>query len=459
MSVTEALAQKIVETTYETLPGQVIQVAREIVLDGVSNMLAGSQEPLGHIMGRYVRSLRGPQQVSVVGRNFKTHPVHAAFANGTFCHSMDYELMWYPPTHPTGPVLPALLALAEQRGYSGRQVVLALALAFEVQGRLRVTQEAIPGGAPSVHIHPPGNVGVLGNAAACAKLLGLDAWKTRMAIGIAASRISGLTANTGTMTKSTHCGHAARMGLESALLADMGYTGNEDILEARHGYNDIYYFGNLNLDLVLKDFGNPYRMVSPGLAVKKFPAQYPTHWSIDAALEIKRRHQLRAEEIHQVEVEVGADNESADRLRPKTGLDGKFSIAYTVSAALLDGKVVIDTFRDERRFAPDMEAMLGRITIKKNPEIKAMDFQKAWARVTVTMKNGQRYTVRVDSPLGRWDNPLPWEGRLVKFQDCAKRVLAEREAQQVVRLIEGFETLETVRPLMDVLRVPTVTGS
>ena len=452
MGATETLAQKIVGTTYESLPAEVVQVSREIVLDGVSNMLAGSQEPLGHIMSRYVRTMGGPRQASVVGRRFKSNLINAAFANGTFCHSMDFELMWYPPTHPTGPTLPAILALAEHRGFSGREMVLALAIAFEVQGRLNLAGSEPGTSGNSVGIHPPGLVGVMGNAAGCAKLLGLDTWKTRMAVGIAGSRVSGIGANTGTMTKSTHCGNAARMGLECALLAEMGYTGNEDILEAHHGFNDAFFRGTLNLDTVLRDFGDPYRMVEPGLTVKKYPAQYPTHWSMDAALEVRRQHNLSPEDIERVEVEVGADNESADRMRPKTGLDGKFSIAYTVSAALLDGKVVIDTFRDERRFAPDMEAMLERITIKKNPSVRAMDFAQAWARVTVGTKDGKSYSARVDRPLGIWDNPLPWEGRLAKFYDCARRVLPDAKARDVVSLIERFESLDSVRPLMDLLR-------
>lgn len=455
MGVTEVLARKVVETTYESLPPEVIQAAKEVLLDGIANMLAGSQEPLARVVTAYVRGLGGPRHASVVGKGFKTHPLHAAYANAVFCHSMDYEMMWYPATHPTSPVLPALLALAEWRDYPPKAVIRALVLGFEVQGRLRLAQEASPQGVSSLGLHPPGNVGPLGSACACAALLGLDVQRTRWAIGIAASRVSGLTANTGTMTKSSHCGHAARMGLEAALLAELGHTANEDILEARNGYNHVYYHNTLNLDLVVKDFGNPYRMLSPGLGVKRFPAQYPTHWSIDAALEIRQRYHLQPQDIERVEVEVGADNEAADRLRPRTGLEGKFSIPYTVAAALLDGKVVIDTFRDERRFAPDMEEMLGRITVVKNPQVRAMDFQNAWSRVTVFTKDGRSYTVRVDKPLGRWDNPLPWEKRLEKFHDCAQRALAPQQAHEVLRLIEGFEEQPSVRPLMALLRIPT----
>ncbi|GBD11063.1 2-methylcitrate dehydratase [bacterium HR23] len=454
MGVTEALARKIVETTYESLPPEVIQSAREVILDGTANMLAGSQEPLAEVVTRYVRSLGGPRHASVVGRGFKTHPLHAAYANGVFCHAMDYEMMWYPATHPTSPVLPALLALAEWRDYPPKAVVRALVLGFEVQGRLRLAQEASGQGVSSLGLHPPGNVGPIGSACACSALLGLDLQRTRWAIGIAASRVSGLTANTGTMTKSSHCGHAARMGLEAALLAELGHTANEDILEARNGYNHVYYRNSLDLDLVVKDFGNPYRMVSPGLGVKRFPSQYPTHWGIQGALEIRERYRIRPEEVERVEVEVGADNEAADRTRPRTGLEGKFSIPYTVAVALLDGRVVIDSFRDERRFAPDVEEMLGRIVVVKNPQIRSMDFHNAWARVTVHTKDGHTYTVRVDRPLGRWDNPLPWERRLEKFYDCALRSLTPQDADAVLRFIERFEEQPSVRPFMDLLRTP-----
>jgi aconitate decarboxylase len=244
------------------------------------------------------------------------------------------------------------------------------------------------------------------------------------------------------------------MGAECALLAEAGFTGNEDILETQGGYNSVFFKGGLNLDLLLQDFGDPYRMVDPGLNVKKYPAQYFTHWTIDATLDVRRKNNIMPEDIEHVEVEVGADNMAADRW-PKTGLDGKFSIPYTVSAALLDGKVVIDTFRDERRFAPDMEAMLDRISFVKNPNIIAQDFAKAWSRVTVQTKDGKSYSSRVDRPLGIWDNPLPWQGRLDKFHDCASRVLLERQANEVVGLIERFETLDSVQPLMDLLRVPT----
>lgn len=456
MGATEALARRALDTSYEGLPEAAVGVAREIMLDGVANMLAGSREPLAEILTEYVRELEGPGQATVVGRNFKTHVTHAAFANGSFCHSMDYELQWYPATHPTSPVLPGLLALGERRGCSGHEIIVALVLGFELHGRLRVAEEKAH--IRTAGLHYPGFSGMLGGTLACAKLLGLNQWKTRMALGIACSRVSSTTVNSGTMTKSTHCGHAARMGVECALLAEKGYTANEDALEDRAGFNEAYFGNKLDLDGMLEEFGKPYRILDPGLIVKKYPAQYPNHWSIDAALELRRRYNVDPRDIERVEVELPLGNGATNRPRPKTGLDGKFSIHYTVSSALLDGRVVIETFRDERRFAPDMEDMLKRVIILENPEGNR-DWAHNYSKVTVYTKDGQQYSHRVDRPLGIWDNPLPWEGRLAKFHDCARRVLAEREAQQVVSLIEAFEEMKSVGPLMDLLRVPTISRS
>ena len=454
MGATETLAREIVATADGSPPSEVVEVAREVILDGCANFLAGSREPLSEPTVDYVRELGGPEQATVAGHGFRTHPVHAAYANGVFCHAMDFELMWYPPTHPTSTTLPALLALAEQRGSCGEDVISALATAFEVQGRLRLAIDEA-GVEVRESLHPPGQVGAFGAAAGCAVLLELDVDRTRTALGIAGSRVSGLMANTGTMTKSTHCGNAARLGLESALLAERGFTASGDVLEATHGYNDTLFQGRLDLSRVTDDFGDPYRMVDPGLTFKKYPSQYPTHWSIDAALELRRRHGIDPDQIKAVEVEVGADNEAADRTRPETGLDGKFSVPYTVAVALLDGTVNIDTFRDERRFAPDVERMLERVTVEKNPEVDAMDFARAWSRVTVETENGEEFSARVDRPPGIWDNPVPWEVYLEKFHHCAGRVLRKGDADELAGLVEEFETLEDVRALTALLGEPT----
>ena len=450
-AVTMDLAKKIVSTTYENLSTDVIQVTREIALDGMANMLAGSSQPLSGPLLEYARSLGGPAISSVVGHELRTHPVHAAFLNGSFCHALDYEFVWNPPTHPTGPTLPAFLAIAEERGLSGKDIVPAIAVGFEIQGRLRLAIDEA-GVGPMDSIHPPGLVGPFGAAAGCAKLLGLDVEKTRMALGIVGSRVSGLGANTGSMTKATHCGNAARMGLESALLAESGFTGNDAILEAPQGYNDIFFSGKLDMDAILRNFGAPYRMVDPGLIYKKYPTMYLTHWSVDAALQLREEYGLIKDDITAVEVEVAADNRAADRWSPQTDTECTFSIPYTVAAALLDGKLDFDTFAGNRRLDPTLLSMVDRIQIVRNPDIPAYDFSKAWSRVTITTRDGLKVSARVDRPVGIWDNPVPWDLRVEKFHDCAALAIQREAAEDALALIERFETLASVDPLMSLVR-------
>ena len=208
MGATQTLAQFIVDTNYENLPVPVVEAAKVAILDGVANMLAGSTQELATIIGQYVQQSGGASQSTVIGWGFKTNAPSAAFANGVFGHCLDYEIQGFPPTHGTSSCLPSALALGEIRNASGKTIIEAYTLGWEIQGRLRAA--SAPAWNPA--LHPPGMVGPLGGAAASAKVLGLDIHQTQMALGVAASRTGGLTANTGTMVKSTHPGNACPHG-------------------------------------------------------------------------------------------------------------------------------------------------------------------------------------------------------------------------------------------------------
>ncbi|MBI2872591.1 MAG: MmgE/PrpD family protein [Chloroflexi bacterium] len=451
MGVTGTLASLIVGTSYEAIPPKVVGVAKDVILDGVGVTLAGSREPLASPIIEYIQEMGGTPQCSVAGWGSKSSPLMAAFANGVFCHALDFEVMWHPATHPTSPTLPALLAMAEVRGSSGREVIEALVAGFEVQARLRLASGSVP-----VLFHPPGVVGPLGSAAACARLLGLDVERTRMALGMAASRAGSLAANIGSMTKSTHCGNAARMGLEAALLAEKGFTANEDVIEAYQGFAECFMAPDRDLEAVVRGFGDPYRMVEPGLAFKKYPCQYGTHRGVDAALELRRKHHLRPQEIEDVQIRV-PPMDYVVRPFPATGLEGKFSFQYTVAAALLDGQVVIESFTDGRRFAPDMEELLPRIRVVQDPAIPA-NFEGMWTEVTVRTSGGRELAERCDRPRGIWGSPLSHDELLAKFRNCAGRVLFRPEVDRCAKLLEGLERLPDVRGLMDLVRARVPPG-
>ena len=438
MGATEPLARFIADSRYDDLPPEAVEAAKVGIMDGVANMLAGSTQPLAAIIANYLDEMGGTPVCSVVGWGFLTNAPSAAFANGVFGHCLDFELQGFPPTHGTSSCLPAALALAEQTGASGRTVILAYVLGWEVQGRLRSASAA----AAAPAYHPPGLVGPMGGAAAGASVLGLDTEQTRMALGIAASRTGGLTANTGTMVKSTHPGNASRMGAEAAILARSGFTSNPDVLEARYGYADALFRGEMEWDTVTGGLGDNYRIVDPGFDIKRFPAQITMQRPIESVLNLRDAYGFSPDDVEHLTVEVRGQGHSGPI--PTSGLDGKFSIEYCAAAALLDGGVNIETFTDQRRFSPDMEAMLPRVSVSPRDSDSA--------RATAQLRDGRTVSKECLHFRGSAANPMSREERLSKFRYCAGHSLSDQDSECLVGLLERLETVDDVSSLMDLMR-------
>ena len=439
MTTTRTLAEFIADTEYASLPSPVVEAAKIAILDGVANMVAGSVQELADIIGRYVRDAGGTPQASVVGWGYKTNPPSAAFANGVFGHCLDYEIQGFPPTHGTSSCLPSALALAEQHHIPGDRVITAYVLGWEIQGRLRAASAP----ATRAGYHPPGLVGPMGGAAASAKTMGLDAEQTLMALGIAASRTGGLTANTGTMVKSTHPGNAARMGAEAGILAGMGYTASDEVLESPVGYAAALFGGEFDWDVATGGLGASWRLVDPGYDIKRFPAQVYMQNAIEAALNLRDENGIGPDDIEQVTISRRGRGHSGPR--PRSGLDGKFSVEYCAAAALLDGRVGIDTFTDPRRFSPDMEDMLGRMRVEpEGPESGA-------TLATAVLKDGRTVSAECVAFSGSAGNPMSREQRMAKVQDCFVRALSDADAERVLEMLENLESLDDTAHLMAVL--------
>ena len=438
MRVTEQLCHTLIQTRFEILPPAVVVVAKRIILDGLAVAVAGSIEDGPQIAAEHIKSLGGTPVSTVLGAGFKTSPVSAASVNGIAMHVLDYEPMWSPPTHATSPTLPAILALAEMEYASGQDIITAFVKGCEVQGRIRLaSQQHAPG---QLKYHPPGVVGVMGSAVACAHLLKLNQNQLQNALGTAASRAGGIMANVGTMTKATHCGWSAAAGLDAALLARRGFTGNTEIFDAPNGYVEVFFGEGFDVSAFL-NFGHPYRLVEPGFAIKLFPSQYATHFAITAGLTLQPRLSDPAA-IAAVQITTPV-MPYVDRPAPQTGLDGKFSFQYTLAAALLDGAVTVQTFSDERRFRPDMEALLPKVSLTQSETIPGQ-LEKMWVEVRVTLSDGQSLTARCDGPKGFWGLPgLEREEHLVKVRSCLQTRLSQTDTARCIQLVEALETLDT----------------
>jgi aconitate decarboxylase len=271
-------------------------------------------------------------------------------------------------------------------------------------------------------------------------VLGLDAVAQANALGIAASRCGGLLANVGTMTKSTHCGHAAMLGLEAAMLAARGFTGNADVFETHQGYG-VVFFGDTFVGEDLLNFGPPFRIVQPGYAMKMFPSQYGTHFGITAGLALHA--DVPDVELVKAVTLVSPVMQYVNRPFPETGLSGKFSLQYTMGRALLDGRVGIDTFSDEKVREPAIVALLRKVTLRMDPAIPAR-FDQMHVELRVELTDGRVLHTRCDGPRGIWGSPPITEAdHLVKVRDCLGRVLPEAQAEQLIALAREVDALDS----------------
>jgi aconitate decarboxylase len=433
MTLTAELCEKIVAITYDSLSPEAIVKARRLVLDGIAVAVAGSREEAIGILADHYRELGGTPDAAVIGLGFRTSATAAAVLNGASMHVLDFEPMWNPANHALSTTLPAILALAESRKTAGKDIVIALVKGVELADWIRHANHDGP-----IRFHPPGMVGPFGAAVAAAHVLGLNATQVGYALGIAGSRAGSLTANAGTMTKSTHCGQAVMLGLEAAMLAARGFTANPDVFDAHQGYAESFYTASFQPKDLLH-FGETFRILDPGYVIKLFPSQFATQFVITAGLELhgKIPDPAKIKAIRLTAPKMPYIN----RPRPLTGLAGKFSVQYTLTAALLRGHVNIDTFTDEAVHDPVILAFLDKVSVDMVPEIPAR-FDLMHVEAEVELIDGTLIKTRCDGPKGMWGQPaISDDEHLVKVRDCLSKRLPSDRMERCIALARQIETL------------------
>ena len=449
MAVTAQLCERIAATGYDDLGTPAIEAARRLVLDGIAIAIAGTEEEAIQILAAYHKEQGGAPQATAIGNGFRLNTVSAAALNGAAMHVLDFEPMWSPANHALSTTLAGTLALAEHRGATGREILTALVKGVEMQGWIRQASGQFE--ASTSRFHPPGAAGPLGAAVAAGHLLKLDPGQLAHAIGIAASRAGSVLANAGTMTKSTHCGHAAALGLEAALLAARGFTANAAVFEAAQGYVPAFYGDTFKIDEMLGFGRAPFRIVDPGYAIKMFPSQFGTHFGITAGLELHPQIP-DARAIRRV-VLTAPVMTYVNRPLPKKGFEGKFSLQYTAAAALLDGKVGIRTFTDARLAKPDMQELLGKFEVVLDPAIPGR-FEDMHVLLRVELDGGRVLETRCNGPRGKWGTPPIGEAEhLVKVRDCLATRLDAAKAESIIALARQIDALDAagVRQLMQLV--------
>lgn len=451
--VTKAIADFVVATDYEQIPEKAVDIAKLAILDTLGTALAGADEPAVEIISEYARDISGKPEAGVIAKGFKTSAPLAALINGTSGHVLDYDDASYSTLgHPTVVLLPAILALAETRKLSGAAIIEAYVLGFEVAARIA---SGLGFDAYAAGWHCTSSVGVMGAAAAGAKILKLDSTQVRNALGIAGSLASGLRQNFGTMTKPLHAGVAAQNGVMSVLLARKGFTSDANILEAPLGYAHVYSPKG-DPTRMAKALGNPFDIVSNGLSFKPYPSCRFTHHLIDAVLHLVNQHDIAAGDVAAVDCRISpVVTQVLIHHHPKTALEGKFSLEYCVARALLDKDVCLAHFTNEKVSAKEIQRMLPRIGYTHVPDDTPQKLGQGGAmppaEVRLILRNGLELQHRVVTPKGDPQNPMTPEELTVKFRDCAGRVLAPQKIDRCLDILLNLESLKDVRALMEIV--------
>ena len=299
--------------------------------------------------------------------------------------------------------------------------------------------------------HPTATLGVFGAAAACARLMALDAQRTATALALAASFASGLKANFGTMAKPLHVGHCARNGLLAARLAQRGFTANAAaVFEHEQGFLDVFNGpGTYDTARAIDAWAAPLDIVAPGIAIKQYPCCGSTHPAIDALLALVRAHRWAPQEIARVEAWIHPRRlKHTDRPQPRNALDAKFSLQYVLARALVDGHVSLDQFEGCAHEDPRVQALLPRIGVAGYDASHFDSANHFGGVVRVTLRDGSVHQSQVEQALGRSSaHPLPQPLLEAKFALCAAKVLQVGAVQAVADSVARIDQLDDMRQL------------
>jgi len=461
MNLARQMAERIVAVRSDTIPAEAMHWARISVMDVLGVTFAGCEDAAPAILAEVLDLQNGEGASLVFGTAMRTRPLDAALLNGVASHVLDFDdTATNFGGHISAVMVPALIAAAESVNAGGRDLLTAYVAGYETGAKIGRAVNPLHS---EKGWHPTSTLGIFAVAAACSRLLGLDAEQTATALAISTSLAAGNKANFGTMTKSLHVGQCARGGLMVALLARKGYTGNHEAFTHKQGFFNLFNgAGNYHAERILDTWNAPLDILEPGTSFKLYPCCYSTHSPVEAALNLVRNHgRFEAGDIARVESWTAAARLAhTDRADPQTGLEAKFSVQYCVARALIDGKVSLKHFEDDAWREPAMRELLPRVHAMPHFEGQFPPELSFGAEVNVALKNGKRFSSRVDKPLGRTArNPIPPEQLRAKFEDCAAHVLPPHQVATVARALDNFESIASMRDFTRLLEVERKSGT
>ncbi len=436
--VTRVLADFVATHPSQGWDASVEKEAHRTLLNWVGCAIGASRHPTVEAALAAVLELAPGAQATILGRTERVDIASAALLNGITSHTFDFDDTHLKTIiHPAGPVASGALALAEHTGVSGRQLIDAIVLGVDVACRAgnMIYPDHYDRG-----WHITSSVGMLGGAAACARLLGLDSRKTTMALGIAASQPIGVREQFGSMTKAFHVGGAARVGLMSALMAKHGYTASSRAIEAPRGLAQTYST-KCDWNEITAGLGKRFEISLN--TYKPFACGIVIHPAIDGCIQLRNAHGLTAADIERVVLRVHPlVLELTGKKTPATGLEGKFSVYHACAAGLLVGHAGETEFSDAMVARAEVVALRARIEARADAAI-----DEAAADVTVTMTDGRTLHLFVPHAVGSLERPMSDADLARKFHGLVDPVLGADRAVQLIAQCSALASTADVRAL------------
>ena len=443
---TREIAEWICRSGYQDFSREMVDYVKLMALSHLGMTVAGSAMPFGKIAAQYVKEQNCPAEAGVLGAGFRTSIEYSALANGSLSHTTELEDDSFPEGLYSCGAWPTVFALGEKLNLSGKDIIEAYVLGYEVGAKIGVASETAIGDG---YLNAAGCL-TIGSAAMAAKLLKLDAEKTTHALSIAASQANGIARQTGAGAHLIEAGFAGRNGICSATLAKLGFTGNPTILEGRGGFMDLWT-RKPEFDLPL---GEGYRVMEIG--IKKYPCCYLMQRNIDGVLELIDAHHISWDDVESVE--HGINHTVSLYLKypqPETGEDARFSLPHSTVACFFDQKVFLDSYTDAKARDPKFRAAREKVKV---------DIHEEWERgyfafkspVTIRLKDGTVHEKICIDAKGDPSRRLSADEVKQKYMDCIDfaGTFSSTAAEKAADMALSLDTLEDVSELTSILTFP-----
>ena len=452
----EVIAEFVVREKFESVPHEAVEKAKEFALDLIGCMVGSSNRPQINILTEVLQAEGGNSRSSVVAHGFKTSMMNAALLNGTSAHALDFDDDHREGTmHPSAAVFPAVLAMGENRGVSGKEFLLAYVLGLEVMIRLG---ESFLGKSYYQGFHPTGTCGVFGAAASCAKVIGLDVERTKYALGIAGSFASGTQECTGegAWQKPLQAGHPAMGGVLAASLAEKHFIGAGTVFDGPNGLIRAFSFKDqFDYRRITESLGQKWEMKDT--SIKMYACCRFCGPVFDCAVDLYRQG-VRSDNVKRIVAKVGdfsikmLCNPIEQKLKPKTHVDAQFSLPWAIATAICKNKGGMDEFGVEALKDAQVLAVAEKVAWEFDPEAEAMYPRAYPATLIAELNDGSTLRAHVDYPKGDPENPATKPEIISKFHSLTGKYLDKQKRENIISAVDHLDKLANIAELTDLIR-------